>query len=196
MKRLWLIAAAWLLFVPAGRASPLADFSPGRWALDLSAKPLVFQGERAAEWGVTAGLGNGWALAGRQTVYDVFADPGRYRTRNSEVNLVRRASGELQIFAGWSHTSAGARGGALALPGKNVAQIGVIGRRELNDRLTLYVAIGGGLNMANIEFGLSYCLRPGLEATGTYRHLTAEKVGPARVKENFRGFGLGFTLKF
>ncbi len=94
----------------------------------------------------------------------------------------------MQLYIGHSHTESEAGH-------KSVVQAGVIAARKLSDRVTLYTILGAGRDVVNVEFGLSYRLRPDLELTTTYRHLTVEKVGRASAKENFRGFGLGVTWK-
>jgi hypothetical protein len=187
-KLVIIIAVGLLLLAGPACASPLDDFAPGRWAFDVNFKPHAYQGGDAFDFAITAGLGRGWAVAGRHIAFDAAGPHGAYRVSSNEFNLIRKISPGLQLYAGHSRTDGDAGH-------KNVLQAGVIAAKKLDDRITLYTILGGGRDVANIEFGLSYRLRPDLELTATYRHLTVENVGPARAKENFRGFGLGFTWK-
>lgn len=193
LKKFFLAFAILLLMSAAGHASPLRDFTPGRWAVDLNWKPYTYVGENAFDLGVTAGLGNNWAVAYRQMDYDTAGNPGDYRVKSRDINLVRKMSDSFQLYAGCSRITGHVKGGP-PLAAKTVAQLGAIVTRKLNDRLTLYGILSGGSNVTNVEFGLSYRISPSLELTSTYRHLTVEKVGPTRAKENFRGFGLGITI--
>jgi hypothetical protein len=195
MKKLFLILAVLALLSGTGQASPLDDFAPGRWAVDLSWKPHVYMGANAFDFGVAAGLGNNWAVAYRQIGYDTAGESGDYRTTSRDLCLVRKLGDGLQLFVGGSRTTGRGQGSGDALAAKTVLQAGAIAIRKLSDRLTLYGILGGGSNVTNVEFGLYYRISPSLELTSTYRHLTVEKVGSARAKENFRGFGLGVTVK-
>ncbi len=191
MKKLVIIMAAVLLLTVAPVcASPLEDLSSGRWAIDLNWKPYSFSGGHASEFGVTAGLGGDWALAFRQINFDTGGHTRDYGVHNREINLIRKLGDGLQLYAGHSRT-----GGGAGISAKNVVQVGVIAARKLGDRFTLYTILGGGKNVANVEFGLSYRLKPHLELNSTYRHLTVEHIGDRASRHNYRGFGLGLTWK-
>jgi|GEM_PF-4480162 len=190
MKKLTIVAAAaMLLLAGPACASPLQDLSAGRWSVDLNWKRNSFIGGNAFELGVTAGLGSGWAVGGRQLGYDTAGVLGEYRVRHREINLIRKIGDNLQLYAGHARTA----GGAAAV--KNTAQLGLIATRKLGDRFILFGNLGGGSRVANVEFGLSYSLRPDLELTAVYRHLTVDRAGRGTVKDNYRGFGLGVTWK-
>ncbi len=191
MKKLILLMAAVLLLTAAPVcASPLENFSSGRLAVDLNWKPYSFSGGNAGEFSVTAGLGGEWAIAFRQINLDTDGYTHDYRAHNREINLIRRLGDGLQLYVGHSRT-----GGSAGINVKNVLQAGVIVARKLGDRFTLYTILGGGKNVANVEFGLSYRLNPHLELTSTYRHLTVERIGEGASRHNYRGFGLGLTWK-
>ena len=55
--------------------------------------------------------------------------------------------------------------------------------------------MGGGWNVANVEFGFSYRLQPGLELSIVYRHLSVEKIVTWDDKLNMRCLNLGLTWK-
>lgn len=191
MKKLVILMAAVLLLTAAPVcASPLQDFSSGRLAVDLNWKPYSFSGGNAGEFGVTAGLGGDWAIAYRQISLDTAGYARDYRVQSREINLIRRLGDGFQFYVGHSRT-----GGGAGIAAKNVLQAGVIAARKLGERFTLYTILGGGKNVANVEFGLSYQLNPHLELTSTYRHLTVERIGEGASRHNYRGFGLGLTWK-
>jgi hypothetical protein len=192
MKKIIILAAA-LLFLAAAPvcASPLEDLSPGRFALDVNWKINSFSGgDNAIDFGIAAGLGKNWALACRQLNFDTAGTSRDYRIENREINLVRKIGDGLQFYAGYSHT-----GGGDGIRARNALQVGVIAARKLGDRFTLYTILGGGKDIANVEFGLSYKIRPSLELTTTYRHFTVDKIGEGASRHNYRGFGLGLTWK-
>lgn len=195
-KLILLITVALLMATGVGQASPLADFSPGRTAVDIMWEPCTFRGDNAFAGGVTVGLGNNWAIGFRQLNYDTGKPDGDWRTRSQEINLIHKFTDTFQVYAGYSRTTGAGLNGSPDLATKKVAQVGAIISRRLGDRTVLYGILGGGNNVTNIEFGLSYQVSPAVELTTTYRHLTVEKVGPAETKEDFRGFGAGLTLKF
>lgn len=197
MKKLVLaLAAALILAAGVGQASPLADFSPGRAAVDLAWQPHTFEGDNAFAGGVTVGLGGDWAVSWRQLGYDTAFAGGQWRTRSQELNLIHKMNDNFQLYAGCFRATGDGLRGSPGLAAKQVTQAGAILSHRFDRRTVGYAILGGGDNVTNIEIGLSYRLRPGLELTTTYRHLTVEKVGPAGAKENFRGFGAGVTLKF
>jgi len=195
MRQAFLIALALVLLSQVCLASPLDNFSRGSMAIDVSLKPYAFEGSNAWDIGMTAGLDKKWAVAGRQARYDSGYAGVNYRTANQELNLIYKVNDQLQLYTGYSHTTGIRQATGLNVADKDVFQAGVIAIKKLDKRTTLYTILGGGKNVANVEVGLSYQLAPCLELTSTYRHLTVEKVGPAAIKENFRGFGLGLTYK-
>ncbi len=195
MRRAVFIGLALMLLSQVCLASPLDNFKPGSMAVDASLKPYTFEGSNAWDISITAGLNKNWAVAGRQTRYDAGYAGVNYRITNQELNLIYKVNDQLQLYTGYSHTSGIRQSTGLNTADKDVFQAGVIATKKLDKRTTLYTILGGGKNVANVEFGLSYQLAPHLELTTTYRHLTVEKVGSATVKENFRGFGMGLTYK-
>ncbi len=177
-------------------ASPLANFSKGAVAVDLEWSAHASQGTNTTNnFGITTAVGDRWAINYRQTNYDPKDESLAFHAKNKEVNLIYKIHDNLQLYSGYSRTSATNETTGLELPDKNVVQIGAIVTKKLSERTTLYTILGGGKNVTNIEFGLSYQLQPGVELTSTYRHFSAEKAGPAENKLNLRGFNLGMTWK-
>lgn len=195
-KCLLVIGTCFIYFSSMCFASPLDNFSKGAVAVDAQWSVHGFQGTNSdTNFGITAALGDNWAVNYRQTDYKPNDSISTFKAKNRELNLIYKVKDNLQLYGGYSKTSSTDLFSGLALPDKNVAQIGAIALKKLGDRTTLYTIIGGGKNVTNIEFGLSYQLYPGLELTSTYRHLSVEKVGPLSNKLNLRGFGLGATWK-
>ena len=175
--------------------SPLTDFSPGSTMLDLSWKPATFEGKNVFDFSVSTGMGNRWAVNYRQMNYDTTYNAVEYSAKNKELNVIYQLNKNVLLYTGYSMTKGSNKNMGKAIDDKNVPQVGAIAMKKLNDTLTLYSILGGGNNVANVEFGLSYQVNPVMEITSTYRHFTVEKVGQTKVKENFRGFGFGITNK-
>jgi hypothetical protein len=194
-KLIVLLTVVLLLMGGIVQASPLTDFSQGRVAVDLMWQPHTFEGTYAFAGSATVGLGGNWAIGYRQLGYEVSTPAGDWRTRNQEINLIHKLREDIQLYAGYARTTGSGLHGSRGLDTKKVLQAGAILSKKLGDRTVAYAILGGGANLTNIEFGLSWQMEPGLELTATYRHLTVEKVGPVGAKENFRGFGAGLTWK-
>jgi predicted porin len=196
LKKILAFLVAFCFFPLPCFASPLTDFSSGRGAIDLRAMPYSYVGSDVLDAGATFGLGGDWALNCRYTRYNTDYAGRNYRSENKELNVIRKIDDNWQVYAGFSGTSGTYRENGQRLADRNVFQAGVIGVKKLSDRTKLFTILGGGRNVTNIEFGVSYQFTPGWELTSTYRHLTIEKVGPSFDKENLRGFNLGVTYKF
>ncbi|MDR3589561.1 MAG: hypothetical protein P4N41_07835 [Negativicutes bacterium] len=188
-----ILAAVVSVFPCPGAASPLTDFSRGAAAVDVSYNIHTFEGfNNSYSFGLTTGLGNDWAFNFRQAGYDPVHNSTLYDAINREFNVVRKIDDTWQLYGGFSTTSGS---GNAAFWHKNVIQGGVIGTKKLNDRTTFFVNMGGGWNVANVEFGFSYQLQPGLEISSIYRHLTVEKIEHYDDKLNMRCINLGVTWK-
>lgn len=195
MKKLIFLGFVLMLCSHICFASPLEDFSQGRTAIDLSWKPVTFEGSNVFDFSVSTGLGNNWAVNYRQINYDTSYEALDYSAKNRELNLIYKVNENVQLYTGYSKTTGYNKTVGEDSQDKNVIQVGAIATKKLSDRMTLYTILGGGINVANVEFGLSYQICPVIEITSTYRHLSVEKIGPSKVKENFRGFGMGVTYK-
>jgi hypothetical protein len=178
-------------------ASPLDDFSPGKVAVDLnrSVTHLRNGGADALDFSVANSLGGKWAIKYRQVNYAASYYNENYTVKSGEVAIIYKVNKTIQLYSGYSRTRGYDQTAGAEIPDKNAVIIGTIVTRQMADRTKVYTIIGGGRNETNIEFGLSYEVKPGVEITSSYRHLTVEKVGPG-IKENFRGFSLGVTFKF
>jgi predicted porin len=195
MKKLILTVVFMLFFYHSGFTSPLEDFSQGSIVVDVNRNICTFVGSHFYDISVTAGLGDKWAIQYRQTNYDARYNDNDYVVKSGGANLIYKVNKNFQLYSGYSDTTAHENPG-VDLPDKKVAEIGTITSYALDKRTVIFANLGGGRNVTNIEFGLSYQLEPGLEITPTYRHWTVEKVGDSMIKENFRGFNLGFTCRF
>jgi long-subunit fatty acid transport protein len=165
-------------------------------AIDVNWKPDSFEGGKDKyDISGTLGLNNRLALNYRQMAYSPSYHSADFETSNKELNLIYKIDPHFQVYAGYSRTTGHDALSGYELTKKNVMQAGIIAMKSLNNRTTLYTLLGGGNNVANVEFGLSYQIKSNIELTSTYRHLSVEKVGSSKLKENYRGFGLGITYK-
>jgi len=197
VKKITLAMIIMLLLFQTGYASPLNDFSQGSTAVDLarSVSHLRYGGS-GWDFSVTTGLGNEWAVKYRQINYDTEYSGDSYAAKSGDLQLIYKADDAIQFYLGYSRTMGYDKTIGQGIADKNALVVGTIATHALSKRTKLYAILGGGENVTNIEFGLSFQLKPGVELTPSYRHLTVEKVGPTRIKENYRNFNLGLTFVF
>ncbi len=195
-KKIFLLMSL-LIYCQAGFASPLENFSPGHAALDVNWKPDAFRGgQNKWDFSGTVGLNGRWAINYRQFDFSPNFKGNQLETSNKEVNLLYKINPNIQLYAGYSIAKGHEMFSGRRLPQQNMAQGGIIAMKSLGHSTTLYTILGRGDNSANVEFGVSYLIRKNLELNVTYRHLEFKKLGPEKLEEDFRGFGIGFTYKY
>lgn len=183
-------------------AAPLRDFSPGHAAVDYTwygHQVALSKGDRTPDhtpydWAITVGLDGSNAVQYRETKFDNDRNPSRDYMRNRELNLIHRFDRRVAAFAGVTRI----KGTSGYVPEHQAIQCGIIGDRQLTDRMHLYGILSGSKHneYANVEFGLGYALSPQTEINLVYRHLSADHLPPHDGSSNLRGFGLGMTYKF
>lgn len=192
-----LLLSSLLIYCQDGYASPLVDFSPGHAAIDVNWKLDAFRGgENKWDLSGTVGLNGRWAVNYRQFDFSPKFKGIQLETSNKELNLIYKINPNIQLYAGYSITKGHETLSGQRLIQQNTAQGGIIAMKSVGHGTTLYTLLGRGDHSANVEFGLSYQMQKNLEMTATYRHLEFKKLGPQKLEEDFRGFGLGFTYKF
>lgn len=183
------MALVMLLYCTPCEASPLQDFSQGKVAIDVNWKPTSFRGgENKWEYSGTVGLGERWAMNYRQLSFNPKFEGKTIDSSNKELNVLYKMNDNIQLMAGYSMTK---RYGTKQSD-SNMVQGGIIACKSLGHSTTLYTLLSLGSKGDNVEFGLSYQIRKGLELTTTYRHL---EYNLGSGQEDFRGFGLGLTYK-
>ncbi len=211
MKKLAVILAVLLCtFMTAGvtTASPLTDYSAGKVALDVNWTPsldLEAEGETIDgkngnyDFGLTAGLGNNWAIQYRY-FNPVSKDYDGYHAgvRSQEVNILYKLDKNLSAFAGWHQAKLTTNYPGLSLDNKSTWQVGLIGTTELGKKTTLYGIVGAGSSLLNAEAGFAYALAKDLDVNLFYRYKRIDdlKVNDYELDTTTKGFGLGLTYKF
>ena len=217
MKKTVLTLALLFVFSSMAFASPLTDYSKGNFSADLTFRPNLSVVDRytgdgngiedqkgrgsTTDWGVTAGLGNNFALQFAQYNPVGKDSYGGYGMDTKELNLLYKLNKYTSVFAGY-HRS-GFVGGEYS-KSSNTMQIGLIGQQEISPKTTLYGVAGFGNRLVNCEVGLGYQIADNTEVNFSYRY---KKVNG--LYENYgvegstysddvtaRGFGLGVTYKF
>lgn len=175
-------------------ASPLQDFSQGKVAFDVNWKPDSFRGgQNKWEYSITTGVGSRLALGYRQIDFSPRFLGKQIDASNKEVNIIYKMNENIQLTAGYSMTKRhGAFSDRSSEDNANMAEAGIIAVKSLGHATTLYTLLAIGSKGDNVEFGLSYQIRKNLELTTTYRHL---EYNSGFGQEDFRGFGVGLTLK-
>lgn len=213
MKRLMVILAVALCSLLAAgvtMASPLTDYSAGKVALDVNWTPsLDMEGKVGGytlsgdgkngnfDFGVTAGLGNKWALQYRYA-NPVSKDYYGFHAgvRNQEVNVLYQFDKNLSAFVGWHQAKLTSSVGDG--DNKNTWQIGLVGTTEIAKKTTLYGIVGAGSSLFSAEAGVAYALNKDLDVNLFYRYKRMDdlKAGSLAVDTEIKGFGLGLTYRF
>ena len=211
MKKIAVILTMLLcIFMTAGvtLASPLSDYSAGKVALDVNWTPRLdmeangLSGDGRSsnfDFGLTAGLGNRWAIQYRH-FNPVSKNYGGYHAgiRSQEVNLLYKLDKNLSAFAGWHQARITASHHGLSLPDKSTWQLGLIGTTALAKKTTLYGIVGAGNSLLNAEAGLSYALTRDMDVNLFYRYKKIDnlKINSVDFDTTVKGFGLGLTYRF
>ncbi len=212
-----------ILFVASvGFAAPLADYSAGKVAIDVmslpnsSARtdlnvllhPIDGDGKSGNfDWGLTAGLGNKFALQYRQYDPETYNQAGdiTYKTSTKQLNLLYQLDKNLSVFAGYHRAVWRAYRSTpfSETEDKGSFQGGIIASTKVMDKLTAYTVLGFGSNVANYELGLSYAVSPNVEVNVEYRDMRVKGMafkapfaGETITNSEFRGIGYGLTFKF
>ena len=221
MKRLMVILAVLLCSLLAAgvtTASPLTDYSAGKIALDVNWTPsadLEFAGAKLDgknsnfDFGITAGLGNKWAIQYRYAnpvtkdyAYhfhysgDCYYGTGHAGIRSQEVNVLYQFDKNLSGFVGWHQ----AKITSSVIDGdtKNTWQVGLIGTTEIAKKTTLYGIVGAGSSLLSAEAGVAYAFTKDLDLNLFYRYKRMDdlKIVGHGVDTTVKGFGLGVTYRF
>jgi hypothetical protein len=215
MKKLAAILAVLLctfMFAGVTTASPLTDYSAGKVALDVnwtpnndmeaSSQSYGFSGDGKNanfDFGVTAGLGNKWAIQYRY-FNPVSKDYFGYHAgvRSQEVNILYKLDKNLSAFAGWHQAKLTSNFPGFSPDNKSTWQAGLIGTTELSRKTTLYGIVGAGGSLFSAEAGFAYALDKDLDVNLFYRYKRIDnlKVNDYELDTTVKGFGLGLTYRF
>jgi predicted porin len=219
MRRMMVILAVALcslLVAGVTTASPLTDYSAGKVALDVNWTPSLdgdigvdkFDGKSGNfDFGVTAGLGNKWAIQYRYANpvskdRDFYWFPsGHVGVRTQEVNVLYQLDKNLSAFVGWHQAKITSNIGING-DNKNAWQVGLIGTTEIAKKTTLYGIVGAGNSLFSAEAGVAYAMTKDLDLNVFYRYKRMDDLksnsmwGEHNTDVTVKGLGLGVTYKF
>lgn len=210
MKRTSFILICLILFCSASAfASPLRDYSPGKAAVDITLTDLKLK-STPAYWdkkfnpgfGVTAGLGNNWALQYKYHHWSASRNAGGAALSTTasvnELNLLYKLDKNFSAFIG-----ANSIGGSLGDPIQDslTFQFGMLGVTTLADRLTGWGLMSTGSNNFSAELGVGYALtkRWELNLYYTYKYfdgISFSNMAYPSFNARNQGLGVGVTASF
>lgn len=210
MKRIAFILVCLVLAISANAsAAPLQDYSSGKIAVDinltdqnLKSTPAYWQNSYNLGFGVTAGLGNKWALQYKYynwgASHRVDGMPLNTLASINELNLLYKIDKNFSAFVGANRLT-----GSLGAPidTRTGVQIGLIGRTKLADKLTGWGLYATGNSMVTAELGLGYALSKQLDLNLFYSFkyfnglYFTNTPGPS-FNGRSQGLGIGVTATF
>ena len=219
MKKVLAVLVGLMMLCSVAAASPLMDYSAGKAAIDVSVYPsLDFhltnnQGYDQSpggvsgniDWGLTAGLGNKFAVQYRQFNPKTVTYNGSLheivKLDTQELNGLYKLDKNLAGFVGY-HQAKNVDytwGNSLTSFGKNTMQVGLVGTTPIGDKFSLFGTVGVGSGLTNFEVGVAYAVTPNLDLNVLYRDLRVNGVkfnAGVECKNEVKGFGYGLTYKF
>lgn len=183
-------------------ASPLDDYDMGRFSIDLgtSISPDMdvnggsVDGKSRINGGVTAGLGNNWALQFRYADHksDVFAG-NDYNLKAQEYNALYRVNPNFSLFAGL--VNARVERGHYDDSQKGF-QVGLLGQMDFTDQLNGWASVAAGDTSKAYEIGLGYGLTETVDLNLFYRYAKYDEFDGAVDDVTAKGLNAGVTVRF
>lgn len=223
-KRALLLAVVAATVTSAAFATPQTQWQEGQWQVDLGAwnveagvdaNKLIDEGGDVTtgdKWnfngGVTYGLNDRWAV---QYNYYGLESKGNSETagigtdgNSQEVNALYSINKNFAAYAGYNRIKNKLTydGDSLSKT-NNVAQIGIIGKAPITDKLDVYGKAAIGTKNTTIwEAGLGYSITPDLDVSAGYRYVNTKLVdkgdfGAADdANISYKGFIAGLSYRF
>ncbi|WP_202922097.1 outer membrane beta-barrel protein [Veillonella sp. R32] len=224
-KRALLLAAVAACVTSAAFATPQTQWQEGQWQVDLGAwnveasadsDKLLGEGGNVTtddKWnfqgGLTYGLTDRWAL--QYNYYGLKSD-GNNETgdigtdgNSQEVNAIYSLNKNFAVYGGWNRIDNKLKfEGETVSQKNNVAQIGIIAKAPLTDKLDVYGKAAIGTKNTTIwEAGLGYSITPDLDVNAGYRYVNtklADKGDYDIVADDanisYKGFIAGLSYRF
>lgn len=225
-KKVLATLAALSVVTSVGLASPLNDFSQGKVAVDISARPSndlkvsdswgsgTYDGKTSWDYGLTVGLGNNFAFQyknynPKSKDYSLSGVTANGKLDTQEFNILYKLDNNFTVFTGMNQAkSIYSISGAGDYTGdtKNNWQIGVTGQTSLGDKVTGYATIAAGQDTSAYKIGASYAIDKNVDFDIFYGENKYKKVkynntlgafyGASDADYTIKGIGYGVTYKF
>lgn len=217
-KRALLLAAVAACVTSAAFATPQTQWQEGQWQVDLGAwnteasynldKIDGVGGDVSTsdKWnfqgGVTYGLNDRWAVQynyyGLETKANHETDEAGTDGNSQEVNALYSINKNFAAYAGWNRIKNSVFTDIAEdsySKTNNVAQIGIIGKAPLTDKLDVYGKAAIGTKNTTIwEAGLGYSITDDLDVSAGYRYVNTKLVDDANI--SYKGFIAGLSYRF
>ena len=207
----------------AAFASPLADYSAGKTAVDITWRKSAVDANSQfsndsldkkgnVEFGVTTGLGGKYALqytyANNKSADTMLPDGAgsSYRENGSlkvqDFNVLYKLDKNVSLYTGIVSLKGNvdAEGGAPASASTSKMQLGVIGQMKIGSKTTAYAQLGLASHFTNWKIGVSQEVVPNVDLDINYRMTDAKRMGfdngMGNVDMKAKGLGIGLTFKF
>lgn len=216
MKKISAIVAAAMTITSVSFASPLADYTKGKAAIDLNPNINSDSTKDNISGGITYGIGNKFALQykyadNKNNNYLKLPPPSNAHAQLSayEMNVLYQIRPNVSAYAGWAREAAKINLMYYAGPdlgniiyrereSQSSFHLGLTGQTKITENLTGWASAGAGSNIIGYEVGLGYQIAKNAECNVIYRYNKyqgfAFSGGDIDVK--IEGVGAGITLTF
>lgn len=223
-KKIVGIVAGLSLVTSLACAAPLNDFSQGKVAIDISARPSgdikvsdsigseTYDAKTNWEYGLTVGLGNKFAFEyknfnPKSKDYNTILGTANGKLNTQEFNILYKADDNFTIFTGFNKvkSSYDIAGHDLDGDSKTNWQIGVTGQTKLSDKITGYATVAAGKDSNAWKIGAAYAIDKNLDFNLFYAENKYDKVKYNNIiaagfgndaDYTIKGMGYGVTYKF
>jgi OOP family OmpA-OmpF porin len=202
MKKKLLVLAAIAALGTAGSAwaAPQTTFEEGQTQIDLAAsnvKASTNRGSTDDKWnfngGLTYGLSDRWGV--QYNYYGLKTKSPSLDSNSQEVNAIYSLDQNLAVYAGWNRIHNSLDGIDFGSKTNNVAQIGVIAKANLTDKLDVYGKAALGTQKTSLwEAGLGYSITQDLDVNAGYRYLNTKLTNNDNI--SYKGFIAGVSYRF
>jgi len=203
LKKSLILLSGTMLIASVGFAAPLTDYSSGKFAIDLTVSPSLEQvatnmdkgyefvtdgvpiSKSSVTYGLTAGLGNNWAVQYRS--HRVNSETGGNfsigtKLSGYEANILYKVDKNFFAFAGYTNFKLDLYenlDGKYTGKSTSGAQIRAVVVVPVSDKVSTYGIVSTGSKVDNFEVGLSYKINKNVDfnmgyADRKYKGLTTE----------------------
>jgi opacity protein-like surface antigen len=225
MKKIILSAALLVLTTTTSFASPLVDYSEGKVAIDIAFQaPKItdsndvvgstgaMDGKNVTSFGITAGLGNKWAIQYKQVspkskdqTVDLLGTSLVYHEKldSKEVNALYRLDKNISALVGIGQVKGNYYDNTSSNDNtdkKNILQVGFVGSVPVADKTNAYATAIFGKDLTSWTLGLSYALDQNIDMNLFYGYNKYENISwqntAGQSDFTVKGVGYGVTYKF